>query len=575
MLNIINKKLLNDKSGYTKWIIFASVFVLVYITYYFHFFRFGLYEDDYWFVGVPGNTNLEGLIAFIKRNFTEHNAGHGRLIGTSFPFVLTFITYKIGGLYFTYFCGLIIVAVNGYLFYTFLKKTYLHKLAIIGTLIYVLYPADTTKALLVHAYQLQVSMMFLMFALHLFADRKVVWSYIIASLCLLTYENAFLPFLAAPLLVQQEWNKSLLIRLIRHVFIFFVLMAVILFIRKLIGEQRVGEIELADFVMKTILSVFIGPAVALSSFIKSPVIALQHISQTYPFIIVGFFALLVFLTLTLSKDIFMSNGDSNSSKGILARLNIAKSDTDFILKVAAIGLFVMMAAYVFSITHYPPKALTGRNTSVHFGASIGAALFLGAFAYLFFILFRKVNFALPALIFSAYMSLLIGYGKVIQDDFAQSWKDQTVFWENVTSLVPDLEDGTVILVQDEEPIPNRYILTHSWTDAMVLDLMYEFPGEWEFTPKMARYETTRFDTVIKQKDSAFYFNPVFPFVFDFRDTVYLEPENVVFIEENGNRFIRREDSLLVNGDVLYLKPKAENNQVFDRESLAKYIIGEE
>ncbi len=540
---------------------FSFFALLVWIAYYFHFPKFGLYEDDYWFIGIPANTPFKELWEIMINHFFDFQNNHGRYISVFLPWLLAFINLKIGGLWFTYFFGIILVALNVFLFHKIIRSRFPAELAFLAALVFLYFPADTTKALLVHIYQLQISVLFLMLA-GVFWIRSKKWvSYIFAASCLLMYESPFLPFILFPLLDEISFKRSFLIKFIKHLLIVSSIIVIVFVTRKLLGESRVDSLTLLETSKRIILSVTGGPLVALFSFLRSPYLALSEIKYTLPYIFASFLILLPCIWLITSRF------KESSSKFIHLPLTTkhfkAAFDIDPVLlnalKGIGVGILMAMVGYLFSVTHYPPTTLNGRMTSVHLAATFGTALFTGSFFYLIlFIVKKKFRLAFSVLL-SFYFAVLSGYGALIQKDFIKGWELQKDLMSQIVEKCPDVDDGTIILLSPENLQNPKNVISYSWALPIILENLYYFPEQWERPPKITLYNEYYVNLDI-DSNSQFYFEPRYKFLYDNDTIVNLRQNNVIFIESTDGKYQRIDTLFVVNNDTLFVKPyRGEDN----------------
>ena len=87
--------------------------------------------------------------------------------------------------------------------------------AAVGAAVFCLFPADTTKILLTHDFQLQPSLTFALLAGLAYAAGRRPLAYVVSAGALLSYENGFLALFALPLFVRR-WDRSLPRALLVH-----------------------------------------------------------------------------------------------------------------------------------------------------------------------------------------------------------------------------------------------------------------------------------------------------------------------------------------------------------------------
>ncbi|WLT38651.1 hypothetical protein NON20_02200 [Synechocystis sp. B12] len=141
----------------------------------------------------------------------------GRPLHITFLTFIPFIGAKLGGIRALYLIGFTILSVNACLWYSLVKKLLKKYSAIIASLLFVLYPADTTFVFLQHLIGIQTSLLFLLIAFHVYISssekHKLNYfskpiSYVFATLSLLNYESLFLIFFTASLLDNPKSTKK-------------------------------------------------------------------------------------------------------------------------------------------------------------------------------------------------------------------------------------------------------------------------------------------------------------------------------------------------------------------------------
>jgi hypothetical protein len=150
--------------------------------------------------------------------------------------------------------------------------------------------------------------------------------------------------------------------------------------------------------------------------------------------------------------------------------------------LGAAGAVMLVLAYGLAFTHFPPNAVVGRGTSVHLGATIGAATLFAAAVWLA-MHYIQPRFLAPLL--AAYLALAIGYQITIARDFVRAWRIEREFWQQVAACCTDLQDGTVLVYELDPAGPETtFIFPNSWADALVLDETYRFPATWTNPPRL-------------------------------------------------------------------------------------------
>ncbi len=571
MNKLADKKRIIDNKG----VLFLFLLIIAFAAYFFHFRKFGFYEDDYWMPGIPANSTFRELLDFIKSGLMNFERNQGRYAATILPYLLTFAVFKAGGMYFLYIFGMLLVTLNAYLVYIILKKGFPEFIAFMGAIIYLLYPSDTTKGLLIHIYHLQFSVVFTLTGMILYLNNRKILGFIIAFLSLLIYESAFLPFIFVPFLAHREWNKKMWLRVIYHwLIIGFIFIALFVF-RKSFGEKTVSELELSDLIKKTLLSLIKGPVIAILAFIKAPADTLIKLRTTLPYVLIAGIFTVTFIYIKSAGIKFSDKWIKGlKSEGKLLKGEVKLNEEfDFVLKAFIVGVLILVVGYIFAITHYPPTDLKGRGTSVHLGGTFGGALAVSAVIYFIFYvisseLWRKVFIVLIGL----YVALLAGYGSIIQKDYTASWDYQKKFWKQVLAVCPDLKDRTMIFVNDKNESPAEYIISDSWACPIILDNLFKFPGEWERSPKLQVIKDSM-AAMLYREDSVLVYEPRFPFLFGVEKKIILENGHVIFLEYSGNDMVRQLNDTVIHGISLELqKPDTIEYPAFGKTNLYPYMF---
>ena len=225
----------------------------------------------------------------------------------------------------------------------------------------------------------------------------------------------------------------------------------------------------------------------------------------------------------------------------------------------------------FSLTHFPPTALSGRMTSVHLAATFGGSLLFAVLCQIGFNHFRqKRTRFLAGLIFMIYLAGLLTYRFSIQLDYKKAWEDQRKFWSDFVHLVPDLSDGTVIFAVNTDLPNTRYILSNSWSVPLVLKQIYRFPGDWKTSPIV--FVVNRNWKVEKVRKTNLSNWELLNSIYEPHWEMFPE-EGLVLLEMQNSLLIRRSDTLTIGGFDLNLKPPGQISlSILEKGPLNAYLI---
>jgi hypothetical protein len=434
--------------------------LLVWIAQFHHFRDFGLYEDDYWFISQAMGKDLSYLLGRVHTAFTA--LPQGRPLGFFLPDLFSFIGDKLGGLAAIYLLGFAIVTLNTFLCYRLLRVRVPVAPAAVGAAVFCLFPADTTKILLTHDFQLQPSLTFALLAALAYAAGRWPLSYLLAAGALLSYESGYLGLFALPLFVRA-WDRSTPRRLAVHALALGAVLIVVVLARFAVGEgratQSAGSVSAA--VPMLLGSLVLGPARSLAAMFYGPLKAIPGWDIEN--------AVLAVVVLIGSGVLVLG-----------AQRAMRHAPRREVLQVGAAGLAMLVIGYGFAFTHYPPNAIVGRGTSVHLGATLGMSVFAAAVAWLLLDVRPRVATALVA----CYLAAAVGYYVTIERDFMHSWQLQRAFWQQVVACCSDLQDGTILLYELNPSDQPTFIFTNSWADPLILRQTLAFPSGWSNPPRL-------------------------------------------------------------------------------------------
>jgi hypothetical protein len=505
--------------------------VLVWTAQFHHFRDFGLYEDDYWFISKAMGQDVSYLLGRLHTAFTV--LPQGRPFGFFLPDLFSFIGDKLGGLAAIYVLGFVIVTLNTFLCYRLLRVRIPVAPAAVGAAVFCLFPADTTKILLTHDFQLQPSLTFALLAALAYAAGRKPLAYVLSTGALLSYESGYLALFALPLFVRP-WDRSMPRILVKHVAGLIGILVLVVLVRFAIGEGRAtgsagGVTTLVPMVLGSLV---LGPARSLAAMVYGPFKAIPDWDTEA--------RILAVLALVGSGVLLGLFGAQRS------RLSAPRRD---VLQIGAAGLAMLVVGYGFAFTHYPPNAIVGRGTSVHLGATLGMCFIAAAVSWFLLDLRPRVATALIA----CYLAIAVGYYVTIERDFMHSWQLQRTFWQQVAACCSDLQDGTVLLYELNPADEPTFIFTNSWADPLILGETFAFPSGWANPPRLFGL-TQWVDRVYPEGDHLVWWVPgaswdehweVFP------------QDNVILLRRAPDGVLRRVlGPVDVAGQTLRLKPAA-------------------
>jgi len=541
--------------------------LLIWTVRYWYSAQFGLYEDDWTLIPSAVNMSLSQILSLIG-NYIGKFLGQGRPLQTSMVYLFSFLGWKIGGLQGIYWIGFGFVSLNAILFYLLVKRIGGQALAILAALAYCLFSADTTQAFLTASLGLHPSLTLLLLAFHCYISNKRFYSYVLVFIILFSYETPFLVFLAAP--IFKVWNKERLKEFLWHAGILITMLGSVLIFRMFMEETRVKGLEFPQIILTPILHMIQGPVVSFATYLYRPIQALMSLNITV--IISSGLAFVIFVCVIVSLKI------DNKPLSLYKKTDkkvvpVFAEDIRVLGRLLIAGLVMLIMAYplTFTVRAY---AITGRDTRVHFAAVVGAALLVGCFLMLILRISqtkkKKWRGIIPV---ATILSLLVGFGFLVQEDYIRAWNQQKVFWENVLTLGADMTDGSVIIVVPDGEREHLQIGANVWTTPRLLRGIYQFPESWQRSPRAYLLEPN-WQSSLALDDG--YFNlDLSTALMPSAEKLEVKSTNVIWLDIEGDQFIRRKTPVVLNGQEFLLKKPTESFDIYPKGRYYKFLFPDE
>jgi hypothetical protein len=472
---------------------------VAWISRYLHFHEFGLYEDDWTIVPGAAAMSASELVRYVAV-YLVHLYGHGSPIGDSLIFVFSWLGWRLGGLPSIYLLGFAFVALNCCLVYTLARRVAGRQVALLAGLAFAVFPADTTQAFLTHSFGLQPALTLALLAIHAYISNRKAVTYFLAVMVMLTYETPFGLIAAAPLLHPGIWDRARLRRLLLHGFWMAAILVGVIATRVALSDDRVAELGFPWIFLTPVVHMVEGPLVSLGMFFYRPITAiLRNDLAGWAVAALAFAVLAGCLLAWASASVALSTGDLRSIlrlvpprskwwRGWRERWGLVSQAARDRIRLAAAALVMLVLAYPLTYT-VRAYAIAGRDTRVHFAAAAGASLLVAVVASAVWDALRERGLGrLGALLLAAELALLIGFGQVIQEDYQAGWINQQRFWSRLITQIPDVRDGTVVLVEPGPLGDVAQIGANTWNLSSVLEQLYVFPEEWKTDPRIIRLQ---------------------------------------------------------------------------------------
>jgi len=520
---------------------------------------YGLYEDDLTIIPSAVSMTFGNLLNYIF-SYIIHLYGHGRPLHPTFIYLFSFLGWRLGGLTGAYVVGYLLTVLNIALFYWLMRRVANLPFALIASLAYCLYSADTTQAYLTLSLGVQPSLTFLLLACHLYLSNRRVWAYLLALIILFSYETPFLLFLAAPLL-KKVWDRRLVKEFIIHAAITGGMLLGIYLMRLILKTGQVEDLPLSKMIPMSFQHMWQGPFVSLKTFLTHPYNALQILSHpgrlaSQTIIILACLAVFLVLSWVLARLPITTTFDPlqiiRSLRGKDQRVHLP-DELKMIWQMSISGAVMLVMAYPLTLSTDPFQNF-GRVTRVHTAGVVGAAILFtcGVCLVLYVANFYKLKLPVIVIVAGCFASLT-GYGFIIQNDYRIAWQYQQQFWTEILPLIQDASRGTVVIVEPGIFKDVAQIGANSWNVPRVLSQIIRFPDSWgDDAPRIYRLLPGWDNNLVAGEgkiglDKTTVTAPTSAFgIFD--------SSNTIFIENSDGKMIRRVKPLILGDVKLSIKP---------------------
>lgn len=429
---------------------------------------FGFYEDDYYRVVMTLDMTAGEVAGYLWLLVEEFQGRMGRPLHDGLIASFSWLGFRIAGKTGLFVLAASVLAVNGLLFYSLLRRAWGRWAAMAGALALVVFPADSTRPFLTHAFGVQPALTFLLVALHGYLRRRWWLAYPAAAGTLVSYETVFPLFLAAPLL-GRRWNaRSALF----HGMGALAVLAAIISLRWLTGEGRLAGIQALETASHVAHNVLAGPVTALRESVSRAGHGLRDGLLQDPILLA---------LITLGSCWLLVRGGF-AAEARRRRLGVLRWRA---ARLVLAGAVMLPLSYPFALT-VSAEATSGRATRVHAPAAVGfglmaAGLCLAAAGAGGGRWRRGIATTIPALLLAG----CVAAGVAVQRDYRDAWSRQQRVWTSVVRLCPDAGPGTLILI-DASVVPGtREAVVLGWNLVDIPKRLFRFPPEQQLPPVAA------------------------------------------------------------------------------------------
>jgi hypothetical protein len=418
--------------------------ILVWVSRYWLFRSYGLYEDD--FTRIPQAMTRTAGAMFDYTWDQLWLFGQGRPLHSIFISWFAWIGALAGGLEAMYILGFLISVLNTVLLYLCLHRLAAPRIvSAVTTIAFATYPGDVSQTFLTHSFGVLPSLTLVLLACLAWMSGRWISTALLAATALMCYETPVAAMLGACLAhPRSQWRRACGLAVL-----LLVLITAFAALRLWIGEERVASLHIGELLTIIPKQVVVGSWTSFRSYVYRPL-------TEYPFmdtsaIHLGLFGVLL-------GGIAACGPRGNIERRTMARLAVA-------------AIVWTASSYLLTLT-VEANYDWGRPSRVHFPASVGCAVLVGCLAGLVSqFAGRRTAIAFAALLTGASVAGLTP----VQQDYAKAHRLQRQFWTDVLSLTPDLAQGKAVFLDRYPELPDaRHMRMFEFHLPLIIPMLAEF-----------------------------------------------------------------------------------------------------
>ena len=530
----------------------CAVAALSFIGYFRRWSQFGFYGDDAAMIGGAINRSWHEEFQHLLLCLTGWPQGRPLGFGINLG-VVPHAVFAVGGLGALHLFAFALLAVNATLLYAAVARSSPPVVAFAVAAFYAASPADTVKPSLVYGYNFEIAILFGLLAVHAALSRRA-WSFSLAVIAALwMVEPVALFALAAPPFLLPRGTEGRRAWLVRHVCVWTGVVALVLSARRLVGDsnggERVGEALASPLITlhHAVGSAWTGLATHADLVAERVLLPAREGAGTGWTMVALAGAVALGTLLALSAEVRGRGGDKRDTPPpVIGAVSLVGG-----------GVLTMLACYAayFRLPWYPASWRDGFLSGVHVVPALGAALVFGGLVQALLAALPRRLGRLALLLPAVALAMLAGFGDLVQQDYATSWRFQKEFWRAYTELCRDAADGTYVVVRDRGLPPVRYTDLLSWTAEILPDGLFQY-HEVVARPPVVMLGAPKLAQLIRAEGSGFRWTPAYHYMLPKGPDEQPQPGNVIVLERREGRWRRVQGDAAVVGGTLRLRPAA-------------------
>jgi hypothetical protein len=424
------------------WIL-LFIAAVAWVANYLHFTSFGIYEDDWYFLGFPSFVGYKTWMLGSMVDMFVRLKAMGRPVQMISDYTLSGLGALTNSLSVVYLIAYVLFAASALMMYMVVRQRFSRLVAALAATVFVLTPLDTLHQFPNGQFTVGPAFICIFAAMLLYLRGHRLWAYALAAVSILCYESIFFLFLGVPLLSNENIPSRRRREWLIHVGVGTALVAFYFLLRILSGEARATGMAKGAALIGSVLSCWVFNIFAsFCTYVHAAVRAGEANIEAWLYGSLFFLVVAGWLTIAGSQRLSDSNKEGLPESSPLLR------------NIGTAVLFIVLGyplSYFFFKTA-PRLYMSDRDTRVSCAASFGSSIL---FAVLLAALFQSAK-TRTARLFAAlgvagFLTVLFLYSFVIQQDYVDDWAEQREYARQMVSLTPDIEPDSAIIFKLKVP----------------------------------------------------------------------------------------------------------------------------
>jgi hypothetical protein len=419
-----------SRNGYS----FLLIVLVAWLANYLHFTRFGLYEDDWFFVGFPFVVDLKVWMGeSLWGQLTAFS--QGRPLQSIFSYVFATVGVLADSIAVDYLLAFALFVGSALLMYGVLRERFSRLISTLAALLFVITPLHTLHQFLNGQFSVGPAFILVFGAMLLYAKCQYKWAYVLACLSIFSYESIFFLFVGTPLLNRGPLLAGRRREWLVHLGLCAAIVLFALVIREFTGETRIQAANDGSLFWPVLHNWIFYALASFATYLYAALRVPEASMEAWMYA-VAFVVLLAVLFRSCQRT--SSDESHETSREVIYSTGIA----------GAFLLLGFVVSYFFFFERIPHLVVTDRVTRVSIAGSFGSSLLVAVLLAGWIRSSRAKTMRVVSHVgVSAFLMMLFLYSSVLQSDYVVDWEQQRDQARQVISLSPDVQRDSVILLK--------------------------------------------------------------------------------------------------------------------------------